>query len=187
MHINNTCVRCPFSSVKIENIINYSRCHPLTAPTIVSAPPFCPLCPHLLTTYSSLSQWDVQHGRATKARPISAHIAGLLSQQHISHPRRAIEFWWRLRIPIHLPLPSRDWSTAHGLPCAETPHAGKLRGIQSIGSINRRRDQIEEKVLTVVEKAGRLTAEKRPVRIKGNVPRLSVNQGRDSSCLFYIM
>lgn len=74
--------------MKIENIINYSFCHPLTAPAIVPVPEFCFIVSvpsdHLFFTVSKgvSSMWEPQ-----RLSDISPRIAKLLSQQHISHLR----------------------------------------------------------------------------------------------------
>lgn len=81
--------------MKIENIINYSFCHSLTAQAIVPVPEFCFIVSipsdHLFFTVSMgmSSMWEPQ-------RPweISPHIAKLLSQQHISHPE-SDWVWWQ--------------------------------------------------------------------------------------------
>ena len=104
--------------MKIENIINYSFCHHLTAQAIVVVTEFCFIvsipCDHLFFTVSMgmSSMWESQ-------RPweISAHIAKLLSWQHISHPgsdqvRRQTQsvalfhFWAKIRLESF----SQDWS-----------------------------------------------------------------------------
>lgn len=65
----------------MENIINYSFCQALTAPAIVPplrtsllpAPSSVSLCPHLVTTYSLLSQWGCPACESHKGPERSRH------------------------------------------------------------------------------------------------------------------
>lgn len=85
--INNTSVRYSFSAMKIENIINYSCCHPLTAPAIVLQPESGLIVSlpsgHLFFTVSmGMSSMRVPQ----KLREMQACIAKLPPQQRIRHP-----------------------------------------------------------------------------------------------------